>query len=261
MTISGAGARRPAGPLRRWAVAVVVATAVGLGWSASPWAAAAPPTDIVSLADEATMTAVGRDLFFRHEPQLLDAADYAGLCPPGAAGCYSAAATSIVVYRPEDERLHGWMLTVAVHEMLHAAYDSLSVAEHREVEALLAATVAALGPDDPLPVQVELSVAGREESRASEQFAYVGTQVAHVAPDLEAVYARFLDDRQAVVRAYTSASTFVASMTADLAAQQQILDRLETQGRTAEAATQRAAVDGLVDDVVALQAQITLAGR
>ncbi len=260
VTIPGVVPRSRVGRVPRWTVAAVAGVALVLGWSVSPWAAAAPPGDVVELADEATMTAVGRDLFYGQEPRLLDAADYAGRCPQGAVGCYSAAASSIVVYRPDDERLHGWVLTVAVHEMLHAAYDSLSPADRHEVDALLGATVAALDPDDPLLVQVELSVAGREEARTSEQFAYVGTQLAQVDPRLEAVYARFLDDRQAVVRAYTSTSALLVSMTTQVAAQQQVLDRLEAQGRTVEAAAQRSAVDGLVDDIVTLQAQITLAG-
>lgn len=239
----------------------MVVTPLVLGWSTSPWAAAAPSADVVALADEATMTAAGRDLFYDHEPRLLGATDYSGRCPQGAVGCYSAAATSIVVYEPADERLHGWVVTVAAHEMLHAAYDSLNPTDRREVDALLAETVAALGPDDPLLAQVELSVADREQARTSEQFAYVGTQVAEIDPRLEEVYAQFLGDRQVVVRAYTSTSTLLVSMTAELAVQQQVLDQLETQGRSVEAAAQRSTVDSLVDDIVTLQAQVALVGR
>ena len=241
-------------------MAVGVVTVFALTWSASPGAAADPSADAVALADEATMTDAGRDLFYGHDPRVLDADTFAGRCPRGAAGCYSAAAAAIVVYEPADERLHGWVVTVAVHEMLHAAFDSLSPADRRDVEALLASTVAALSPDDPLLVQVEASVDGREQSRATELFAYVGTQVPQVDPRLEEVYARFLDDRQAIVHAYTSTSALLASLAAELSAQQLVLDQLLTEGRTAEAVAQRSVVDDLTDDIVMLHAQITLTG-
>ena len=252
----------PARPRRRWlAWAVVVAVlgvAFAFSWTASPWATTSPPADVAALADEATMTDTGKDLFYGNDPRLLGAADFSGQCPPQASGCYNPALASIVVYQPADERLHGWVVTIATHEMLHAAYESLSPDDRRDVDALLTATVATLSPADPTLAQIDASVGDHEQSRATEQFAYVGTQVPQVDPRLEEVYARFLDDRQAVVAAYTSTVRLLSTMAAEISVQQQVLAQLEADGPAAEAAAQRSLVDSLLADLGTLQDQLEL---
>ncbi|MCL2466882.1 MAG: hypothetical protein FWF21_06420 [Micrococcales bacterium] len=235
-------------------VVVVVAAVLAL-WSGRP--SSEPDAQVAALAAEATMTQVGQQLFYAHHPQVLDAAEFAGRCPARAVGCYSAGAGSIVVYEPEDERLHGWVVTVASHEMLHAAYDSLDDEDRRAVDALLDVTMAGLGVDDPLRAQVEASVDGREDTRRTEQFAYIGSQVAGVDPRLEAFYGRFFDDRQAVVHAYTSTGSLLVALNADLAGQREVLKHLQSQGRTSEAVAQRGVVDSLAQDIGTLQTQMS----
>ena len=240
---------------------MVVAVAALVG-PARSWETARPSAAAVALADEATMTDTGKDLFYSNHPQLLDATHFPGHCPKGSGGCYSAATASIVVYQPTDERLHDEVITTAVHEMLHAAYASLSPADRHDVDQLLTSAVATLSPDDPTLLQIDGSVAldDHEQSRSTEQFAYIGTQVTQVDPRLDKVYARFLADRQSVVRAYTSTTTLLVTMSAQLSAQQQILAQMEAEGRTEEAATQRAVVDSLTDDLATLQSQMSPTG-
>ncbi|MCL2090950.1 MAG: hypothetical protein FWH11_06975 [Micrococcales bacterium] len=254
----------PTRPRRQWLAWAVVVTflgvAVALHWSGSPWATTSPTADVVALADEATMTDTGKKMFFGNDPRLLDADDFPGQCPPHAAGCYDPAVGSIVVYQPADERLHGWVVTAATHEMLHAAYDSLSPSDRDAVAALLAATVATLSPDDPTLAQIDASVGDREQIRTTEQFAYIGTQVTQVDPRLEDVYARFLDDRQVVVDAYTTTTTLLSDMAIQLIAQQQILVYMEAEGSAADIAAQRTVVDSLSADVTLLRDQLAVAG-
>jgi len=234
---------------------VLVVTALAFAaWSAR--ATTPPSAQVVALAEEATMTDAGKALFYGTDPEVLDAATFAGRCPAGAVGCYSA--TSIVVYEPADARLHGWVVTVAAHEMLHAAYDSLSPDDRRQVDVLLAATVARLDPDDVLLAQVDASVGEYEQSRTSEQFAYVGSQLADIDPQLEQVYARFLTDRQAVVHAYTSTSSLLVSMAAQHTTEQHVLELLEAQGRTGDALGQRTVVDSLALDIATLHEQVVI---
>ena len=253
----------PARQRRLWPLAAVVVlmgvVAFALSWSSSPWATAHPPADVAALADEATMTDAGRDLFYHNDPQLLDAADFPGRCPAHASGCYNRALSSIVVYEPADDRLHGWVVTTAAHEMLHAAYDSLSPSDRRDVDQLLASAVATLSPDNPVLAQIDASVGDHEQSRSTEQFAYLGTEAPTLDPRLEEVYARFLADRQTVVSAYLYTATTLATMATELQYRQQSLTQLETEGRTAEAAEQRSAVSYLSDDLAMLQNQLTVA--
>lgn len=254
----------PDRPRRRWlawvGVVALLTVAVALNWWEGPWATASPPADVVALADEATMTTSGQDVFFDNDPRLLGADEFPGQCPAHAAGCYNPAAATIVVYEPADERLHGWVVTAATHEMLHAAYDSLSPSDRDDIDTLLASAVATLRSDDPVLAQIEASVGDSERHRATEQFAYVGTQVASVDPRLEEIYARFLDDRQAVVGSYTATRTLLSDMVAQMIAQEQVLTYLEAKGSAAEIAAQRAVVESLSADLDLLQDQLAVAG-
>ncbi|MCL2668661.1 MAG: hypothetical protein FWF02_13345 [Micrococcales bacterium] len=200
---------RRAGRGRRWWLGVLVAVAVvavgvAVNWSTAPWVHPGGSVDVGDLAQEAAMSSTGQQLFYANDPQVLGDDEFTAHCPEASGGCYDAAARSIVVYRYPDQRMHGLVVTVAAHEMLHAAYETLSPAERSEVDQLLWQVVEALDPDDPLLEQVAWSVGDREQVRGTEHFAYVGTQVADLAPRLEEVYGRFFDDRQVVVRAYTT---------------------------------------------------------
>ncbi len=241
-------------------VVTLLAVSVALSWSTGPWATASPPADVMALADEATMTETGKDVFFDNDPRLLDADDFPGQCPAHAAGCYNPAVGTIVVYQPADERLHGWVITATTHEMLHAAYDSLSPDDRDGIGALLASAAAALSPDDPVVAQIDASVGSREEHRATEQFAYLGTQVPHLDPRLEQVYARFLNDRQVVVGSYTATRTLLSDMVVRLATQEQILASMEAEGSASAIATQRAVVESLSADLALLEDQLAVAG-
>ncbi|MCL2848695.1 MAG: hypothetical protein FWE61_01460 [Micrococcales bacterium] len=200
---------------RRWWVGVlvgvaIVAVGVAFSWSAAPWVHPAASVDVADLASDAAMSPTGRQLFYDNDPQLLGDDGFTDHCPEGSSGCYNAAERSIVVYRYPDQRLRGLVVTAAAHEMLHVAYESLSPAERREVDQLLASVVRSLDPDDPVLEQVAWSVGDREQVRGTEHFAYVGTQVAYLDPRLEEVYARFFDDRQVVVQTYTTTMRLVA---------------------------------------------------
>lgn len=95
-------------------------------------------------------------------------------------------------------------------------------------------------------------------SRATEQFAYVGTQLADVDPRLDGIYARFLDDRQVVVASYTATRSVLSDRLLQQMVQEQILASLESEGSAADIAAQRAVVDSLAADVASLQDQLAV---
>lgn len=200
-----------------------------------------PTAEVAALADEMFLTQEGRDLLYRAQPELLGAAEFEGRCGTGprlvraggAVGCYwtrsgtDMGAGSIVVYAPADPRLRGYVVETAAHELLHAAWLELSPREREEATSLLADVVAGIDPADEVHAQIAGSVGGTEENRATEHFAYVGTQVwqeGGLHPRLEELYARFIADRAALVAVHTTFQAELDRLYADATLSQQALD-------------------------------------
>jgi hypothetical protein len=198
-----------------------------------------PSPDVVALADEAFLSQAGRDLLYAARPALLDAQAFAGQCDgghtgvasAGAVGCYRSADGTIVVYAPADPRLRGFIVETTAHEVLHAAWASLSVEERAELGAFLEAESALLAADDPIKAQIAGSVRDRLANRPTELFAYLGTQVwrdGGLAPQLEAVYARFVADRSALVGVHVAFTAQLEATSAAIAAGYEALQATES---------------------------------
>lgn len=208
------------------------------GEPVAPAPVGAPSADAAALADEAYLSAEGRELFFRAQPELLRAAEFSGRCERGTAGtslrvrtdavgCFTG--SRIIVYVPADARLRGSVVETVAHETLHAAWEVLAPDVRRELTALLEAEVALVPVDRPLHEQLAGSVGDRPEVRPTELFAYIGTQVwreGGLAPRLEEVYARFVTDRAALVAVHTGWRGMLDTMRSDAeAAQRALVDR------------------------------------
>ncbi|MGC5075676.1 hypothetical protein [Agrococcus sp. DT81.2] len=194
---------------------------------ATPTAVALPLPDAeaVALADRMFLTADSRTMFYETQPTLADAEEIETACADArdadaddrfTGGCFIGTrhrdADRIFIFRPGDERLVESMVTVAAHELLHAAYARLSTLERATVDDLVAEAAARVPADDPVHEQIEWSTRGDATQRATEQFAYLGSQVALPSgfpAQLEDVYARFFTDRTALVDTHRRAITVV----------------------------------------------------
>lgn len=165
------------------------------------------PADIAAVADHAFLTDEGRDILvsvgaisergdtLQRACGVADAAD-----DHAVAGCYGFA--GIFVFIPSDPRVADAAVTTLTHELLHAAYDRLSPDDRERVRVLLSAALDRIPGDDPVRRQIDWSVGDHEESRDTELFAYLGSQVwpdGGFDPALESVYARYFTDRAALV--------------------------------------------------------------
>jgi hypothetical protein len=204
-----------------WATGGVERLDGGTWLGAAPAVSAPPPSaELVAIAGEAYLSEEGRSLLYAARPAFLDATAFAGQCADGRAalradgtvGCYRPDGT-IVVYAPADPRLRGFVVETTAHEALHAAWTTLDGQEQTELATLLEAVVATAPAEDAIHEQIAGSVGDRPENRPTELFAYVGTQVwrdGGLGERLEAVYARFVADRAALVAVHEA---FGASMT------------------------------------------------
>ncbi|PKI93033.1 hypothetical protein CW368_01695 [Actinomycetales bacterium SN12] len=186
-------------------------------------AAPAPPltAEFADLADRMMLTAEGREVFAFTQPRYADADEIAELCgddshdrgEESTLGCFSGLVQSraqdrIFIYRPADERLAQSVVTTAAHELLHAVYARMSTEEKAHVAELVASATARVPSDDLVHDQIAASMDGDDEDRATEQFAYLGSQVhpdAGFPTELEEIYARTIADRAALVETHRRA--------------------------------------------------------
>ena len=130
--------------------------------------------------------------------------------------------------------------------------------------ALLEAVVASLPADDRVHEQIAGSVGGNSENRPTGLFAYVGTQVAGgLEPRAEAVYARFVTDRAALVAVHTGWVAVLDEMGAAIDAASDALvaqeygnaeERARISGDEANVTYYRQSYDAKVAEVAAMSA-------
>lgn len=219
------------------------------------------PEDIVPIADMMFLTDEGRRVLAESRPRLAGAAEVREVCGGDFHGCFmglqaSRNADAIVVYRPDDDRLIGSVVTTAAHELLHAVYERLDDDERARVDALLAAEIVRIPPTDHIHQQIEKSVRGDERNRSTELFAFLGTQImpeGGLPPDLEAVYARTFTDRAALVDTFRRHEAMLIDATAAVDAGWAEVVELEASSSRARAQHEA--------DVVALEAEIAAYNR
>ena len=229
-----------------------------------------PTPEVAALADEMFLTDQGRDLLYMAQPELLGAAEFAGRCDRGAdavgqtggaVGCYHSTAGGIetggriVIYQPADARLRGFVVETAAHELLHAAWADLAPDERATATTALEGVVAGVDPADDLHEQLAGSVGPYPQNRPTEMFAYVGTQVwqpGGLDPVLEALYGRYVADRESLVAVHTAFTQQIDAMTAEVTAAQealnqrvydQALDAAQLEAETANLAQYRATIE------------------
>lgn len=199
-----------------------------------------PAARIVELADHTAMTDYGRKLFYVHHPQLSGRSSFTGKCSADehtiVLGCYITG-RAIYIFDVEDPRLDGIEEVTAAHEMLHAAYDRLSVEERRNIDEMTAAAFGNL--EDQRIKRVVGAYQNRDAAIVpNELHSILATEVRQLPAELETYYQRYFTDRGRVV-AYSEAYEAVFS------AQQRQIESLKNQiaDLEKELAADRQAID------------------
>lgn len=160
-----------------------------------------PPTQVAQLADQTTMTDLARKVFYVNKPDIQDKASFKGSCSQAeqtiVLGCYVENG-GIYLLNVGDPRLEGVMQVTAAHEVLHAHYDRLSADERAKVDRMTAEFFAGLKNE-----RVKKVVENYRKKDASivpnELHSILGSEVRNLSPELDAYYARYFKDRNAVV--------------------------------------------------------------
>ncbi len=180
-----------------------------------------PTATLDGYAVDAGMSSAGRFYLYATKPVLHSPETFDESCPikeSGIAvlGCYDPSADTIHLLDITDDQLTTLEPVVAAHEMLHAVWARLDSAEQNRVGRLVDAAYRALPTDQ---ITTRLAAYGDLEAttRTAELFALLGTEVSVLPEELEAVYARYFDDRSRAVVLAANAARIFDSITTEIA--------------------------------------------
>lgn len=163
-----------------------------------------PPTRIVALADQTTMTNSAEHLFYLNKPVVASKTAFADFCTNPeqtiVLGCYHGGQDGIYILSiANSSELNGVMQVTAAHEMLHAAYERLSPDEKSRINKLLQAYYDNELKDLAIKAEVDAYRKTEPGQLLNEMHSIFGTEVANLPAGLETYYTRYFSNRQAVV--------------------------------------------------------------
>ncbi len=157
-----------------------------------------PAAETAQIATDAGLNDYGRHVFYRGDPTFASRDEVTAQCALENIGCLNSKGQIFIL----DQTGQQPQTTVtAAHEMLHLAYRRLPQAEKDKLAPLLDQGIvlnAANGIND------ELRDLTTDDDRRDEAHSLLGSEYAHLPPELEQYYAQYFDDRTKVVAAETA---------------------------------------------------------
>ncbi len=157
-----------------------------------------PSAETIKIADDAHLTGIARTLLYRTDPQFSDLTTINATCDTESLGCLTPRGQAFVL---DDPTRPNQTMVVAAHEMLHLAYRRLSKSKKAELAPLLDE---AMSQNAIFGLEVRLQPQKDPEDRRDEAHSLLGTEYAHLPPQLETYYATYFTKRSILVTAAQS---------------------------------------------------------
>jgi hypothetical protein len=154
-----------------------------------------PSPEAVQVASDAGLSAYGRKLFYRTDPQFESRAQVEAACSIEQLGCIDEKGR---VYILDDTGKHDQAIVTAAHEMLHLAYRRLPQADKDALAADIDLAVAANAENG---IQDELAGEKTDDGRRDEAHSLLGTEYKDLPASLDRYYSRYFSDRSKVLDA------------------------------------------------------------
>jgi hypothetical protein len=186
-----------------------------------------------SIVAASHLSAEGRFLFLASKPQVETAATFDANCSSeqegnGILGCYLPTGRTIHLFDVTDPRLAGLEDVVAAHEMLHAAWDRMNTAERQKLIPELEAAASTLSTNADFTSRMAYYAKAEPGERDNELHSIIGTEVASIGLALEAHYARYFSDRQALVALHAKSDAVFTDLQSRSAALSGAMTTLKT---------------------------------
>lgn len=152
-------------------------------------------------------TGTGERVFYATSPQIQDRDQFNTNCQStertaAILGCYFK--DKIYLYNINNKELDGTLEVTAAHEMLHAAYQRLNMFERGHVEEMVQAEYQKVKDEPGIKQIMQYYKQAEPGEEVNELHSIIGTTVATLSPELEAYYARYFENRAAVVELNTA---------------------------------------------------------
>ena len=164
-----------------------------------------PPSQVMQLEAETSMTPPASRLFYVNHPKILDKDNFNTKCPNNGGeqtivlGCYHGHQTGIFLFTVSDPQLNGVMQVTAAHEMLHAIYDRLSPKQKNYINRLLRDYYDNDLQDPRLLTTIAAYQKSEPNDLLNEMHSIFGTEVVKLPASLETYYAQYFSNRTKVV--------------------------------------------------------------
>jgi uncharacterized protein YukE len=160
-----------------------------------------PSPAIERLATTTTMTDTARRLFYVNQPTIETRKSALNLCKSSehtvVLGCY-VSNRGIFLQAVTDPRLQGVMEVTAAHEMLHVAYQRMSLLEQTQLNKQLRKVLEQL---HNLRILKLVETYNDQDPRSvnNELHSIFGTELRNLSPELEEHYRQYFTDRSKIV--------------------------------------------------------------
>jgi hypothetical protein len=202
------------------------------------------PATIAQLANDTTMNAYARKVFYVNHPDIETKATFYKNCPNNGGektvvlGCYHNGQNGIFLLNVTDPRLNGVEDVTAAHETLHAIYDRLSPRERNYVDGLLMDYYLHDLHDKRLLDTIAAYKQSEPNDWVNEMHSVFGTEVAQLPTPLETYYARYFTNRQKIAAYAAQYENAFTSREAQVKQDDTTLATLKTQITADEASLQ-----------------------
>lgn len=161
-----------------------------------------PTEAVAAIHSSLKLTNEGNDLLYASQPIIETGQAFNSACAStertqAILGCYNM--RKIYLYDVANPDLAGAKEVTAAHEMLHAAYDRLNIFERPQIDKMLNDQYQKLQNDKELSKLVAYYNQAEPGALTNELHSILGTIETTLSPDLEAYYARYFTNRQAIV--------------------------------------------------------------
>ncbi|MES2875896.1 MAG: hypothetical protein V4678_00335 [Patescibacteria group bacterium] len=209
-----------------------------------------PTESVKQVARDSGLTDDGKFTFYATHPAIESSEAFNQHCQRREAdspilGCY--AANRIYIFDVTDERLKGIKVVTAAHELLHAEYERLPEAEQKRLQSLLEKTYQS-GTNPKLEARMKYYEKTEPGQSFNELHSIIGTEFESIDPELERHYARYFNDRGALVRLHEQVESTFESLSEEA---DQLVAQIEKLASTINSDTSR-----YNDQITALNAAV-----
>lgn len=177
-----------------------------------------PTPEIAEIAEKNTLTDKGKAELYRAVPEIVDGDVFRKYCFANgveALGCNAPkpgggpfGGRKIFILKIDDPKFTDHKFSVAVHEMLHSAYNRLSSDEKKRINTLLDQELAKHQDDSSLTGPIE-TIKKRKRNNSikdiqEELHSKFGVEYSDLSPELENYYKQYFADRTKVIELFKS---------------------------------------------------------